>query len=64
MSDVEYTDAEHRKGSDEQIDVEDPPIVITFTAEQREELKGTILENARGLSLVQKGGQLLAEQLA
>lgn len=64
MSDVEYKDAETVKASDEKVDVENPPIVITFTAEQQAELRGTILESARGLSLTQKGGRLIAEQLA
>ena len=64
MSDVEYIDPENTRASDEQVDVENPPIVITFTVEQQEELRGTILESSRGLSLVQKGGQLIAEQLA
>jgi hypothetical protein len=64
MSEVAYSDAETIKASDEEVDVENPPIVITFTPEQQADLKGTILENSRGLSLVQKGGQLIAEQLA
>jgi hypothetical protein len=64
MSEVTYSDAETTRGSDEEIDVENPPLVITFTPEQQAELKGTVLENSRGLSLVQKDGQLIAEQLA
>ena len=47
-----------------EVDFENPPLVITFTREQQEELKGTILEGARGLRLIENQGQLIAEQLA
>ena len=46
------------------IRIENPPIIVTFTAEQQEELKGTILEGSRGISIVKKAGRLIAEQLA
>jgi hypothetical protein len=47
-----------------EVDFENPPLVITFTSEQQEELKGTALEGSRGLRLIEKGSQLIAEQLA
>jgi hypothetical protein len=46
------------------VDFENPPIVITFTPEQQEELRGTILDGARGVRLLEDRGMLIAEQLA
>ena len=46
------------------VSVENPPIVIVFTPEQAQELKGTILEGTRGISLIEKHGRLIVEQLA
>jgi hypothetical protein len=46
------------------IAIENPPIILTFTAEQQAELQGTILEGSRGLSIIKRDGQLIAEQLA
>lgn len=46
------------------VDFEDPPIVITLTPEQQEELKGTMLEGSRGIRLLRENNKLIAEQLA
>jgi hypothetical protein len=46
------------------IDFENPPVVITFTPEQQADLKGTILEGSRGVRLIERNRQLIAEQLA
>jgi hypothetical protein len=46
------------------VDFENPPLVITFTPEQKKELKGTILEGVRGIRLLEEDGKLIAEQLA
>lgn len=46
------------------VDFENPPIVITLTREQQEELRGTILEGSRGIRLLKAKGKLIAEQLA
>jgi hypothetical protein len=46
------------------VDFENPPLVITFTPQQQEDLKGTILEGSRGIRLLEKDNQLVAEQLA
>lgn len=45
-------------------DFENLPIVITFTPEQHAELKGTALEGARGIRLLEERGRLIAEELA
>ena len=47
-----------------EVSVETPPIVIVFTAEQREALQGTVLESSSGISLLERDGLLVAEQLA
>ena len=46
------------------VSVEKPPIIIVFTSEQRTALQGTLLEGSRGVSLVERGDLLVAEQLA
>lgn len=48
----------------EQVSAENPPVVIVFTNEQKEALRGTILEGSRGIRVVQGTGHLIAEQLA
>lgn len=69
MTEETYTKPTHVDGHDTPkesggVDFENPPVVITFTDEQQQELKGTILEGSRGLRLSQKNSQLVAEQLA
>jgi hypothetical protein len=51
-------------GGDEQISVENPPLIIVFTAEQKEALRGTPFEGSRGVSLTNRQGIFVAEQLA
>ena len=46
------------------VSVEKPPIIIVFTSEQQKALQGTLLEGSRGISLLERGGLLVAEQLA
>jgi hypothetical protein len=66
MDKVTHTIVEGHETADEAggVDFENPPLVITFTPEQKEDLKGTILEGSRGLRLLEKDNQLVAEQLA
>jgi hypothetical protein len=51
-------------GGAQAVSVEKPPIIIVFSAEQQEALQGTLLEGSRGISLLERGGILVAEQLA
>ncbi len=63
MKDETYPSAPQAEDTSD-IPIENPPIIITFTVDQREQLKGTILEGSRGLSLTKNDGRLIAEQLA
>lgn len=63
MNDETYPSTSQAEDTSD-IAIENPPIVVTFTAEQQADLKGTVLENSRGLSLTKRDGQLIAEQLA
>jgi hypothetical protein len=63
MNDETYPSASTAADTSD-IAIENPPIIITFTAEQQEALKGTILEGSRGLSIIKNNGRLIAEQLA
>ena len=63
MKDETYPSASGAEDTSD-IVIENPPIILTFTAEQQDALKGTILEGSRGLSIVKDQGRLIAEQLA
>jgi hypothetical protein len=63
MKDETYPSAPNAEDTSD-IRIENPPLILTFTVEQREALKGTILEGSRGLSIVKDNGRLIAEQLA
>jgi hypothetical protein len=69
MKEETYSKSTHVDGHDTPkesggVDFENPPVVITFTDEQQQDLKGTILEGSRGIRLLSKNNQLVAEQLA
>ena len=63
MKDETYPSAPRAEDTSD-IVIENPPVILTFTAEQQEQLKGTMLEGSRGLSIVKSEGRLIAEQLA
>jgi hypothetical protein len=56
------TAADDRGG--EPVSAENPPVIIVFTNEQKEALRGTILNGSRGIRILQGTGHLIAEQLA
>jgi hypothetical protein len=66
MNEETHTIVEGHETADEMggVDFENPPVVITFTTQQQEDLKGTILEGSRGLRLLERNNLLIAEQLA